>query len=78
MTKETADAYGEKTDMFYDVPPWITKATGPVNEFMGRYIEREKRKLESVMMSQVRDRERRRAYAVTSIISRDYRRYEKW
>ena len=58
VTKETADAYGEKTDMFYDVPPWITKATGPVDEFMGRYIEREKRKLENVMMSQVRDREK--------------------
>ena len=47
----------DKPAVFYDVPPWIKKATGPVEEFIERRLNTEKRKLERVMLSSVRNRE---------------------
>ena len=61
MTKARADRlrdeYGISDEMFYEVPPWITGAAGPVREFIEERGESEKRKLESVMLSKKRDRE---------------------
>lgn len=42
-------------DIIYRVPPWITQATGPVEEFIARNIENEKKRLENVMLAKERD-----------------------
>lgn len=42
-------------DIIYRVPPWITQATGPVEEFLSRNIENEKKRLENVMLAKERD-----------------------
>lgn len=42
-------------DIIYRVPPWITQATGPVEEFLARNIENEKRRLENVMLAKERN-----------------------
>ena len=44
-------------DIIYRVPPWITQATGPVEEFLARNIENEKKRLENVMLAKERDME---------------------
>lgn len=44
-------------DMLYRIPPWIVKADGPVEEFLLRNIEGQKKKLESVMLARQRDRQ---------------------
>ena len=41
--------------IFYRLPPWITEATGPVEEFIMRNLDIEKKKLENVMLSKKRD-----------------------
>lgn len=47
----------EGNEMFYKIPPWIVKAAGPVEEFLTRNIEAEKKKLENVMLSKNRNQE---------------------
>ena len=42
-------------DIVCRVPPWITHATGPVEEFVARNIENEKKRLENVMLAKERD-----------------------
>ena len=42
-------------DIIYRVPPWITQATGPVEELLARNIENEKKRLENVMLAKERD-----------------------
>lgn len=42
-------------DIIYRVPPWITQATGPVEEFLSRNLENEKKRLENVMLAKERD-----------------------
>ena len=37
------------------LPPWITQATGPVEELIARNIENEKKRLENVMLAKERD-----------------------
>ena len=56
ITEETVGSlYGDdKAAVFYDVPPWITQSTGPVEDFIERNLESEKRKLENVMLSRER------------------------
>lgn len=42
-------------DMIYRVPPWIIQAAGPVEEFLARNMENEKKRLENVMLAKERD-----------------------
>lgn len=42
-------------DMMYRIPPWIIKASGPVEEFLIRNMENQKKKLENVMLSRKRN-----------------------
>ena len=46
---------GDKAAVFYDVPPWIMSSTGPVEDFIERNLETEKKKLENVMLSRKRN-----------------------
>ena len=57
ITEETVEsAYGgDKAAVFYDVPPWIMSSTGPVEDFIERNLETEKKKLENVMLSRERN-----------------------
>lgn len=55
--KDTSFASEDDTgeDMIYRVPPWITQASGPAEDFLSRNIENEKRRLENVMLAKERD-----------------------
>ncbi len=44
-------------DMLYRIPPWIVRADGPVEEFLLRNIEGQKKKIESVMLAKQRNRQ---------------------
>ena len=43
-------------EIFYQIPPWIVSAGGPVEDFLLRMLEREQSVLEQIMMSKERNR----------------------
>lgn len=49
------DMADDDCEIFYRLPPWIIRATGPVEEFIERNLDAEKRKLENVMLSKERN-----------------------
>ncbi len=52
---EYEDSLKTGDDMLYKIPPWIISADGPVEDFLLRNIDSQKRKLESVMLSKSRN-----------------------
>ena len=44
----------EGDDIRWSVPPWITEASGPVNEFLERRLNKERKILYNVMLSKER------------------------
>lgn len=42
-------------DLIWKIPPWIIRASGPVDQFLERNIDREKKKLENVMKANTRN-----------------------
>ena len=43
-------------EIFYQIPPWIVSAGGPVEDFLLRMLKREQSVLEQIMMSKERNR----------------------
>ena len=41
-------------DIIWKIPPWIIRASGPVEQFLIRNINKEKKKLENVMLAKTR------------------------
>ena len=46
----------QQPEIFYQIPPWIVSAEGPVEAFLQRMLEREQGILEQIMLSKERDR----------------------
>lgn len=48
---------GDNAEIYYQVPPWILSAKGPVEEFLERKLKKEENILEQIMLSAERNRD---------------------
>lgn len=46
----------QRPEIFYQIPPWILSAGGPVEDFLQRMLEKEQGILEQIMLSKERNR----------------------
>lgn len=54
---EEAEQEDHRLELFYQIPPWIVSAQGPVEAFLTRMLSREQSVLEQIMLSKDRDRD---------------------